>query len=93
MIKQTKKNWINILLFFSVFIITILLKYKFSSLTGVIGWIGYLFYIGLLISGMYEITIKDGIKNKLSRNRIIIESIIIWLIPLSIGYIITKFLN
>ena len=49
-------------------------------------WISLFFFICLYLGGLYEIAVKEGKKNKLSNSHILIEILLIWILPLLLGY-------
>lgn len=79
-------KWLNIITAFGVFIATINIKLHLSEKFGVGERVLIVFSIALLFAGIYETTVKPRRKLGFSNTRIILEVVIVWLLPMLIGY-------
>jgi hypothetical protein len=81
-----KKHWIDSVGAFGVFCAAALIKIELISSSDIFWWIIVIFFLALFISGIYEITIKNGIKNGDRITTIILTTICVWILPLLAGY-------
>ena len=84
-----RKYWLNCLQFLAICIFTIGLRIELPSLSGIVMWFGLSFFLLLYIVCIYEIPIKLGLKRGFSKNRIAVEVVIVWIIPLMFGYVLS----
>jgi len=87
-----KNNWLDIVGALIVFCGTASVKLKLLSLSGIFWWILTIFFCALFISGIYEITVKVGVKEGHSKRKIILRIVLVWILPLLIGYIFAIYL-
>lgn len=87
-----KKHWVDIIGAFGVFCGTALVKIELLSSSVIFWWIIIVFFFALFISGVYEITIKNGIKEGDRISKIILSIIYVWVLPLFAGYVFAIYL-
>ena len=88
-----KNNWLKFVQFLIVLMATANARLRLPSLTGYVWWFAICFSIALYIACIYEIPIKIGINKGFSKGRITAEVIVVWIIPLFLGYYFSKFLK
>ena len=86
--KFFQNHWLHIILFFGVFITTMNTKLRMPQDPNRIGLAIIIFLLLLYIASIYEITIKIGIKKEFSQSKILSEIIIVWILPLVLGFFI-----
>ena len=88
--KIVKKYYINILQFFGVFLISSTARSKLPNYPkDIFDWSILCFLLALYFVSIYEIPIKHGIHDSFTNKRITLEVIIVWILPLLLGYLVT----
>lgn len=87
-----KSHWLKIVQFLVVLIATANGRLRLPSLTGLLWWFIILFSIALYLSCIYEMPIKSGIKIGLTKGQIAREVIVVWIVPLFLGYYLSGYL-
>lgn len=87
-----KMDLFNIISALGVFVLSSLVITKVSFSSELRRWIGIIFFCALYFSGIYEIPIKEGIKAGYTKNQIACEIVIVWVIPLMLGYGLSHYL-
>ena len=86
-----KNNWLNLLQFLLVLLTTFGARLKLPSTPDIIDWCIICFLIALFISGIYEIPIKTGMKQGTATTRILRQVMMVWIMPMILGYLIAGF--
>lgn len=83
-----KKYFLDIVLFITVIIVTLMVRYEFLAKPNKINIFIVGFMVLLYLSCIYEISIKIGKTRGSPISKIFKEVIIVWIIPLIIGWFI-----
>jgi len=81
-----QKYWLDIVCGFVVIVATARISIELPSLTANKYWVLVIFSVAVWLSCAYEITIKRCVQERISKKIILFKFIIIWVIPLLIGY-------
>lgn len=88
-----RKYWLNVLQFFGVLLFSISLRPEICSLSENAKWVAICFFVFLFLACIYELPIRIGIKERFSRKRITAEVMIVWIIPMVLGFWISGLLS
>lgn len=81
-----QKYWLDIVCGFAVIVATARILIELPSLTANKYWMLVIFSIAVWLSCAYEITIKRCIQEGILKKIILFKFVVIWVIPLLIGY-------
>lgn len=84
--RLSRSNILNIVYAVGIFIMSWLVTTKLAQISGLRCWFGTVFFFALYFAGLYEIPVREGRKSGMSKNRIVYEVLVVWVIPLLLGY-------
>jgi hypothetical protein len=87
-----KNNWLNIIGSFGIFVASGTITIKIYHISGLRWWLMIGFFSALWFSGLYEIVIRRRIRTDYPKKMILVETVLVWIVPLLLGYALGHYL-